>query len=380
MTAQHDYYQILGIDPGANLDAIRKAYRRRALDCHPDRGGSHEQMVVVIEAWEVLSKPESRRRYDAARGMPKSPMVQEAADADANQARQRAEQYPRQWADFEVWLNKAASDFTGAKYGSAPIDLGIFYFRVPTVEKSVSGILFLVVGGIVSGVLLCPLIYHLMKDDSGKALRHDPRGLICLGLPILGGVWAGALLHQWIRNAIRTASKQAGRQGESNSSSEEGEVIIIACSKCSQKLRVPSVSSELLVTCGSCQHKFSCRPSLASGNPSDNYGQLIRQKLSRRVIKVGMVVGAVVGAFMTDRFVVRVVTPEIDKMLSDHQDLTTERKDRLRNDVLSKRVSLAWKAYVIGAALGGVGGAVLAFLFSGPDATNSSSSGNGEAR
>ena len=62
-----DYYRILQINPDANIETIKKAYRRRALECHPDRGGSHEQMVLVNEAWGILSNPITRANYDAAR-------------------------------------------------------------------------------------------------------------------------------------------------------------------------------------------------------------------------------------------------------------------------------------------------------------------------
>ena len=113
---EHDYYQILAVARTADLDAIKKAYRRKVMVCHPDRGGSHQQMLMVNEAWEVLSNLELRSRYDAARTNTTDRTAQQAAEADAQAARQRAEQYPPRWKEVEAWLNGLAGDFTIAKH------------------------------------------------------------------------------------------------------------------------------------------------------------------------------------------------------------------------------------------------------------------------
>jgi len=60
-----DLYGELGVPADADVAAIRKAYRRRALDVHPDHGGSPAQFAVVKRAVDVLSDPERRRKYDA---------------------------------------------------------------------------------------------------------------------------------------------------------------------------------------------------------------------------------------------------------------------------------------------------------------------------
>ena len=44
------WYEVLGVDPGADEAAIRRAYRRRAMETHPDRGGSKEAFQQVQEA------------------------------------------------------------------------------------------------------------------------------------------------------------------------------------------------------------------------------------------------------------------------------------------------------------------------------------------
>lgn len=61
-----DYYQILQIDPSADLEVIRSAYRTllRVLGKHPDLGGRESEARNIIEAYSILSDPERRRVYD----------------------------------------------------------------------------------------------------------------------------------------------------------------------------------------------------------------------------------------------------------------------------------------------------------------------------
>jgi len=62
-----DYYKILGVDRGADDKTIKSAYRRLARKHHPDvsKGKDSEQRFrEVAEAYEVLSDPDKRRRYD----------------------------------------------------------------------------------------------------------------------------------------------------------------------------------------------------------------------------------------------------------------------------------------------------------------------------
>ncbi len=63
-----DYYQILGVKPDASLDEIKKAYRRLALQYHPDKNPgdkqAEEKFKDIAEAYDVLSDPEKRKKYD----------------------------------------------------------------------------------------------------------------------------------------------------------------------------------------------------------------------------------------------------------------------------------------------------------------------------
>lgn len=68
--AQVDYYEVLCVTPEAPIAEIRKAFRGRLLELHPDKVAepSHpETLNVVIEAFEVLGNVDSRRDYDRHR-------------------------------------------------------------------------------------------------------------------------------------------------------------------------------------------------------------------------------------------------------------------------------------------------------------------------
>ncbi len=60
-----DYYQILGVDRGADEAEIKRAYRKLAQKHHPDKeSGSEEQFKQINEAYQVLGDPEKRAKYD----------------------------------------------------------------------------------------------------------------------------------------------------------------------------------------------------------------------------------------------------------------------------------------------------------------------------
>jgi DnaJ-class molecular chaperone len=67
MSATRDYYDILGVPKKASKDEIRKAYRKQALEWHPDRNKSSEaekKFKEINEAYEVLSDAEKKAAYD----------------------------------------------------------------------------------------------------------------------------------------------------------------------------------------------------------------------------------------------------------------------------------------------------------------------------
>lgn len=69
MASKRDYYEVLGVDRDAGADDIKRAYRRGALKYHPDRyngdkGEGELKFKELSEAYEVLSDPRKRQRYD----------------------------------------------------------------------------------------------------------------------------------------------------------------------------------------------------------------------------------------------------------------------------------------------------------------------------
>ncbi|RJO59096.1 molecular chaperone DnaJ [Candidatus Parcubacteria bacterium] len=60
-----DYYQILGVSKNATADEIKRAFRKKAHEHHPDKThGNEERFKEVNEAYQVLSNPEKRSQYD----------------------------------------------------------------------------------------------------------------------------------------------------------------------------------------------------------------------------------------------------------------------------------------------------------------------------
>lgn len=113
-----DYYGLLGIPRNSTVSEIHKAYWHKASRCHPDRGGNHEEMVQVVEAWKILSDPGKRARYDQLLKYRYDGWHNKKFNDDVQDAHKRAkDDAGRSWAEFEEIYQKAFYIFNQDFYG-----------------------------------------------------------------------------------------------------------------------------------------------------------------------------------------------------------------------------------------------------------------------
>ena len=59
-----DYYEVLGVNKSSTQEEIKKAYRKMAIEHHPDKGGSEDNFKKITEAYEVLGDENKKLSYD----------------------------------------------------------------------------------------------------------------------------------------------------------------------------------------------------------------------------------------------------------------------------------------------------------------------------
>jgi len=66
--AKRDFYDILGVTKSASAEEIKKAYRKKAIQFHPDKNpgdnAAEDKFKEAAEAYEILSNVEKKQRYD----------------------------------------------------------------------------------------------------------------------------------------------------------------------------------------------------------------------------------------------------------------------------------------------------------------------------
>ena len=74
-----DAYEVLGVSAKASQDDLRRAYRRRLRETHPDTGGIAREFTAVQLAWEKVGTPAARAKYDSGRTVPRATFEAQAA-------------------------------------------------------------------------------------------------------------------------------------------------------------------------------------------------------------------------------------------------------------------------------------------------------------
>jgi hypothetical protein len=131
-------YEILGVGVHADDDELRRAYRRRLRETHPDIGGSADAFRAVQEAWQRIGTPEARAAYDSGRPEPAADdgyaPHHPRADLPHGDTRPRARSYghPGGWrrerylAMIRLWVGRGTEiddPYDPALVRSAPYDI-----------------------------------------------------------------------------------------------------------------------------------------------------------------------------------------------------------------------------------------------------------------
>ena len=250
-----DYYGTLGVQPDASPEDLKKAYRKRAMECHPDRGGSHAQMVEVLEAWEILSDSGKRAHYDSARINPADTQIQQVVREEARTAQSQAENYPRQWSEFEKWQQSIFGDFGRAKYS-------IFWFwfiPLPVVaekNQSITAWLFSFSFAVVFLWFFSAPVFgftRIIFNDQQGMVHWVLPPLFAFMIPAYFGFSAGTILHAIFSIVMYPFQNTAAGANPQAQSAPQAEQRVMPCLNCGQMLRFPVAGSSVKVTCPKCR-------------------------------------------------------------------------------------------------------------------------------
>ena len=79
-----NYYETLGLEPGASQEEIKNSFRRLAMKHHPDKNKNSEEsrqkFMKIVEAYEVLSDEQARKKYEQDPSDASSPQWTPSAD------------------------------------------------------------------------------------------------------------------------------------------------------------------------------------------------------------------------------------------------------------------------------------------------------------
>ena len=185
-----NYYEILGVSKDAPIEEIKKAYKKKAFECHPDHGGTDTEMKLVNEAWEILKDPQARFTYDQKIANPRDQEAQRRNRQNQAQAQQKAAEYPKSWEEFEKYLDELLNDIKNAEYKIEYFEFKGIRFPIASSDNSVTAILFIGAGGVL-GVMVMLFLFGFFYPGSLFAM-------VATGF-FAAGAGVGAFLHQLIK-------------------------------------------------------------------------------------------------------------------------------------------------------------------------------------
>ena len=123
-----DYYRILGVSPFATAEDIKSAFRRLALEYHPDVNrtdpGAEEKFKQINEAYQVLSNLEARKQYDRSRIQRAAPIHRDGTIHFAWSARR----YHKSQTLAEVGFQTVAAGIKNRSAGLTLLGVGEIFF------------------------------------------------------------------------------------------------------------------------------------------------------------------------------------------------------------------------------------------------------------
>ncbi len=157
---------------------------------------------------------------------------------------EQAQHYPDSADNLEQWFDRVTRDFTSAQYGRTE---GSFWFMpsFPTATGSGSALSFIVIGGILGGVVGLLVCFGIYNSSSSRL--HGFVVFKIVTLLAAGGAWLGRLVHQGVAQAIVSAPASEKKQPSKR---------MIYCCRCNQKLLIPSDAHNITVTCQKCNTRF----------------------------------------------------------------------------------------------------------------------------
>lgn len=164
----NDYYQILGVEPSANEQEIKRSFRRLCYEWHPDinkNPEAHEKFIEISSAYLILNDAEARKKYDSEyyRHKPNNCEKNEFEDADlktwCNNAHEQSVEFAKM--SFQIFIRKVkdVSSETGFQLGNTlAVFLGLLLgirgcngirscFHNYNIDSLILSIFLLIIGG-----------------------------------------------------------------------------------------------------------------------------------------------------------------------------------------------------------------------------------------